>query len=219
MLSRLRHAYNLHQERALLKERDGLLKTFLGEEAGFFVEAGANDGLRQSNTLGLERSGWRGLLIEPIPELAARCRRNRPQCLVENCALVAPDDARSTVSMTYCDLMSIVHGALKSDEADQEHVRQGARVQALQPYVLDVPARTLTDVLEQHHVSQVDFLSLDVEGYEAGVLHGLDFDRYRPTYMLIEARFRDEIDRLLDPHYRPVKELGAQDVLYEMKRA
>src|SRR5680860_384457 len=56
---------------------------------GVFVEAGANDGIWQSNTYLLERRGWRGVLIEPIPELFDRCRRNRPQSQVYNCALVA----------------------------------------------------------------------------------------------------------------------------------
>src|SRR6202008_2120463 len=63
------------------------------QRRGFFVEAGANDGVTYSNTLFFERfRGWRGLLVEPLPELAARCRKNRPRCLVENCALVGPEN-------------------------------------------------------------------------------------------------------------------------------
>jgi hypothetical protein len=79
-----------------------------------------------------------------------------------------------------------------------------------------VPARTLTAVLDSHGIRRVDFLSLDVEGYELEVLKGLDFDRFRPTLMLIEARYREEIDNFLKPRYQPVAELSHHDVLYRL---
>ena len=73
---------------------------------GFFVEAGANDGVSQSNTLYFERYlGWRGLLIEPIPELWEKCRRNRPKAIVEKCALVSLNYPEREIDMRYCNLL------------------------------------------------------------------------------------------------------------------
>src|SRR5438046_3290669 len=43
---------------------------------GTFVEVGAFDGFTYSNTWGLAEKGWEGLLIEPIPEHARKCRDN-----------------------------------------------------------------------------------------------------------------------------------------------
>ena len=34
---------------------------------GFFFEAGANDGVEESNTYFLELNGWQGILVEPNP--------------------------------------------------------------------------------------------------------------------------------------------------------
>ena len=52
--------------------QDKKVLKYLPTAPGFFIEAGANDGLKQSNTFYLEsRRGWRGLLVEPIPELAS----------------------------------------------------------------------------------------------------------------------------------------------------
>ncbi len=191
------------------------LRRYLNFKDGFFVEAGANDGLHQSNTLYFEKyRHWSGLLIEPIEPLARLCAENRPRCIVEQCALVSFDYPHATIEMQYCGLMSLVKGGMKSSEEEQRHIDAGCKIQNVESYTLTVPARTLTAVLDRHHVERFDFLSLDVEGYELEALKGIDFDRYRPRYMLIEARYRDEIDTFLKSLYEPVAELSHHDVLY-----
>jgi len=203
---------------------DGLdlkLAKFLNFRGGFFVEAGANDGVSQSNTLYFEKYlRWNGLLIEPVPQLASRCRQNRPRCAVESVALSSfADSDRPFLEMRYCNLMSVVKGALKTEEAEQEHVEVGCDCQALETYELKVPVSTLSDVFERHGVGHIDLLSLDVEGYEAEALKGLDLDRHCPRWMLIETRFRDDVEACISPHYEPVAELSHWDVLYRCKAA
>ena len=155
-----RHSFGLDQ-------LDTSLANHLQYHGGFFVEAGANDGLSQSNTAYFERYlGWRGLLIEPIPELAERCKRNRPRAMVEQCALVARDFPNPTVEMQYCNLMSLVRGARGSFEADAAQLTAGRQYLRLDesPYIVNVQARTLTSVLEAYDIRHIDLLSLDVEG-------------------------------------------------------
>src|SRR6185436_12170312 len=61
--------------RFALNDLDAKLEPFMDFDNGIFVEAGANDGVVQSNTLYFEaRRRWRGLLVEPIPEKAEECR-------------------------------------------------------------------------------------------------------------------------------------------------
>jgi len=131
LLRRFKHKINLSFGRKsfALDQLDKKLELYLPPlKEGFFVEAGANDGVSQSNTLYFERyMGWRGLLIEAIPELADQCRRNRPRCIVENCALVAADYPEDTIEMQYCNLMSIVKGAMGGDEQDRQHIESGMR--------------------------------------------------------------------------------------------
>ena len=70
MLSRILNAFwKRPKERFYgLIELDRQLLPHLDKRKGFFIEAGANDGVTQSNTLFFERHrGWRGLLVEPIP--------------------------------------------------------------------------------------------------------------------------------------------------------
>jgi FkbM family methyltransferase len=190
----------------------------IGSRNGFFVEAGANDGVSQSNTLYFEKyRGWRGLLIEPVPELFEKCRRNRPKCMTENAALVSSGYRGPRVAMRYCNLMSTVKGALKTEAAEFEHVREGCAVQNVGTYEFEAPARTLGAILTERGIRRVDLLSLDVEGYEADALKGLDFDKHRPERLLVEARFRADVDAVVSPLYRVEAEFPPYDVLYRLK--
>ena len=185
---------------------------------GFFIEAGANDGIAQSNTLYFEaQRGWRGLLVEPIPALAEKCRVNRPASIVENCALGSFDARGTQVEMRYCNLMSVVKGAMKSSDEEEQHIADGSACQRIDTYDLTVPVYPLSDLLDKHRITHVDLFSLDVEGYELPALRGLDLMRHRPTWLVIEARYRQEIDAYLAPYYDTVEELGKLDVLYRAK--
>jgi FkbM family methyltransferase len=201
---------------------DGLdlkLLDYLGRRNGFFIEAGGNDGVNQSNTFLLEHEfGWKGMLIEPIPALAKQCRRNRPGCIVEAAALVAADFLGDSIEMRYCDLMSLVKGAMGSDSAEDEHLRKGCKTQRIETFTQVVPVATLSSLIDKHRIDRIDLFSLDVEGYEAQALMGLDFGRHAPEFILVEARFPQDIDRVLLPHYVKVAILSHHvfhhDVLY-----
>jgi FkbM family methyltransferase len=201
-----------------LDELDLKLRRYLDFDGGFFVEAGANDGLSQTNTLYFERhQSWRGLLIEPIPELAEKCRQNRPACLVENAALVPRDFPDTEIEMRYCNLMSVVKGGMACGEEEDRHIAAGEACQAVRSYTLRVPAKSLTQVLDDHAICEVDFLSLDVEGFEAQALAGLDFTRHRPRFILVEARYRSQVEAILSRRYDTLAELSHHDVLYERR--
>jgi FkbM family methyltransferase len=205
--------------RPALFELDRKLERHLAFEGGFFVEAGANDGYVQSNTYYFERfKNWTGILIEPIPELYEQCLVERPRSQVFNYALVAEVYSEPTVKMRYGGLMSIVPGACGSLPADTEHVTVGSRLNWDRYYEVDVPARTLSSVLDEAGAPEVDLLSLDVEGYEPNVLAGLGLERHAPRYVLVEIldeeRTRGDIERLLGERYEEVERLSPHDVLF-----
>jgi FkbM family methyltransferase len=113
--------------------------------------------------------------------------------------------------------MSVVDGAMKSPEAQATHLAIGAQVQHLPAsYSVEVPARTLESLLDDiPGPPTIDFLSLDVEGYELDVLRGLNIEKFRPRYILVEARFFEEVDGFLTGHrYSLVDRLSVHDYLY-----
>jgi FkbM family methyltransferase len=170
-----------------------------------------------------EHKGWSGLLVEPIPELAERCKQNRPDCIVEHAALVAEDYSDDTVELRYCDLMSVVKGGLESEEQEVNHVEKGKQFLKEGEDIEHVtaPARTLSSILDEHDVREIDLLSLDVEGYEAQALKGIDFQRHRPNHMLIEVRDVTKIKEVIGKHYRHMATLAVhdhrKDMLFELR--
>jgi FkbM family methyltransferase len=132
---------------------------------GFFVEVGAFHPVALSQTWQLERRGWDGLLIEPIPEHAENLRRER-RAQVFEVACGKPEQDGMTLPI-------YVAGGLSS-----LRFRRGPPK--------SVPLATLDSLLVRAGVSQVDFLSVDVEGSELDVLRGFSFERYRPRLILVE---------------------------------
>jgi FkbM family methyltransferase len=201
-----RRSWRREPERSFARrELDLKLRPYLPERNGFFVEAGANDGLTFTNTLYFERyRGWRGLLVEPLPERAARCRENRPNCVVESCALVAPDFPEAEITMRFSPGAAAGDGAAAGSDG-----RGPGGVQEVR-----VPARTLNALLAKHGLTQVDLLSLKVNGGELTALRGLDLKRFQPRWIVVEAHDRPAIEAHLQPSYEAVAELTPRDVLY-----
>lgn len=214
-------AGNWAYSRPALFDMDRKIDRYLPGTGGFFVEAGGNDGFRQSNTYHLERRrGWRGLLVEPVPALCDEARLERPGATVVNAALVASDYEEPTARIRYGGLMSVVAGARGDDDADQSWVEQGLAHGSLgleDEYEIDVPARTLSSVLDELDAPEVDLLSLDVEGYEPLVLAGLDLDRHAPRFALVEVRddeAHDEVRAALGDRYELAEMFTPYDAFY-----
>lgn len=209
--------------RLALNDLDKKLERHLNIDGGTFIEAGANDGLRQSNTYYFEACrGWTGLLVEPDPFLAEQCRRNRRAQVVQS-ALVGKDVRGQMVELHLAGLMSTVSGALGDAEATRRHIEAGLQVQGLSAKpLLRVPAKTLSAVIDEAGMSgPIDLLSLDVEGGEPEALKGVDFSRHAPRFICVESRNRQAIDEILEPFYTLAEiltDLGThQDVLYRRK--
>lgn len=199
---------------------DRRLLAYIGHiKNGTFVEAGANDGLSQSNTWHLEkRLGWRGLLVEPVPGIAALCRRFRSSP-VENCALGTFDQEGEEITLHFGGLMTIAEGAdteNMSGGSVEGHAKMGAEWMGDWAYSFQCRVRALSILLDKHRIRHVDLLSLDVEGFEDFVLQGIDFARHPIRFILIETNNLDRITATLGTRYRYVAKLSVHDYLFEM---
>ena len=202
-----------------LNDLDKKLEQYLDFDHGFFIEAGGNNGVRQSNSYYFEsQRGWRGLLVEAVPALAHECRQYRPRAIVEQVALSSPDQVPGKVTIHYAGLMSVVENGMGSEAENAAHVRLGCEIQKIQTYDVDVDTATISGLLDKHGVRKVDLLSLDVEGFELQALSGVDFNRHAPAYILVEVRYPGIRDFLERHHYSQVAQLTHHDYLYRLSR-
>lgn len=203
--------------RPALHGMDLQLNRIIDRDRGFFVEAGGFDGFTQSNTYYLEHfRGWRGILVEPMPELAALARRNRPQARVLGYALVGDDHEGDSVEMDFGDLMTAISGL-----HDRDWTAQGLLLGWRDHRTERVPARTLSALLDEAGSPEVDLLSLDLEGYEPTALGGLDLTRHAPAWILVEMHDlglgREAIGAVLDHRYIEHAQLSPLDLLYRRR--
>jgi FkbM family methyltransferase len=166
------------------------LDAIFNKTHGFYIELGANDGITQSNTAFFEKSKhWTGILIEPSPAAYKLCKKNRPNSICLNYACVSNTYTEPFIEgdFTGTNLMASV---------------EGTRLQSTA--LCKVPAITLEAILDTYaKTTPIDFLSLDTEGYELNILKGMNLDKYRPTYLLIEIYRKDydEIVKFLESKY------------------
>jgi FkbM family methyltransferase len=195
------------------------LKAMFSSRPGFFIEAGANNGIRGSNTYYLEKHyGWTGLLIEAIPHRFVECKQARPGSTSVHCGLVSPDYPDRFVELVYMDMMSMVRsndGAVDMDAHMAENIATNRYNDELIGTTFFAPARTLASVLAEHGNPSIDLFSLDVEGHELDVLKGHNWDQCSPAYILIEDWDKDGVAEFLTAkgyvvHHR----FGEQDALY-----
>jgi len=150
---------------------------FDGQDTGFYIDIGAGHPVADSVSFWFYLRGWQGIVVEPQESLAALHRRIRP---------------RDTV---VCEVVGRSHGIANFYEVDPFHGLSttikvnasnasalGARYKKLQ-----VPSTTVTELCERYNVKVIDFLKIDVEGAEADVLKGTNFDRFRPKIIVSEA--------------------------------
>ena len=167
---------------------DGVLwELFDGQLEGTYVEAGAIDGLQLSVTALFEAVGWRGLLIEPIPEQAARCKANRPANHVIQAALAAPGHAPTTHFVHFNGAPEF-SGINPSEDHRVLASNQGGSTEQI-----EVTQTTLDDALKNASADAwngIDFVVLDLEGGELDTLRGFNLDHWRPRVLIIEDHDR-----------------------------
>jgi FkbM family methyltransferase len=155
---------------------------FRGKKDGFFLDIGAHDGRTHSNTFIFEQLGWRGVCVEPLPDVFKLLRRNR-RCDCCQAALAGCSDPRA--GFIHAQGVDTLSG-LKWEMADSHEgwiVQEGGR-----PERITVKAMTFPELMGAYPgIRTIDFLSLDVEGAELSILKTIDFDYYNFGLITVEC--------------------------------
>lgn len=174
------------------------------KKKGFFLDVGANDPIKINNTYLFEEQGWNGLAFEPIRSIANQW----PQKRKTECLNIAIGDIETDIEFAELNANEF-SGVSSYVSNDKEDISE--------KYI--VKQRTLTSVLKERGVNKIDFMSIDVEGYEMNVLKGIEFKDIDITCICMENN-REGDDRadlelrrfLISKGYRLVGRLTIDDV-------
>ena len=146
--------------------------------AGWFVEVGAHHPTQFSQTWHLAKVGWSGLLVEPQPAFVEKLRAARPESVVEQVACGGPNTPE--------------FAALTVPEKSAHATLDKRGIAGMGEVLSHIEVRVCTlNALLEKHARQVDFMSIDVEGFTSEVLDGLDLNVWRPRLLLIEDNLHD----------------------------
>jgi FkbM family methyltransferase len=157
---------------------DVLLWRALGHvKNGYYIDVGANDPVEHSVTKAFYDAGWSGISIEPLPSFHQAFLNQRPRDVNLAVAAGAVDG-----ELTLYDVPAVRGWASPERAVAEAHQAEGYAVAEIK-----VPVRTLASVCAEHVRGEIHFLKIDVEGFEGEVLRGMDFARWRPWVLVIEA--------------------------------
>ncbi len=154
-----------------------IVRDFFGDRRdGYFVDVGANDYRRFSNTYYLETAlGWSGLAIEPQTKFEADYRAHRARTTFLPLFVSDRSDDRVVLHVPGNDLEASIN---------PQFATEGGR-NAATP--VTVGTATLDDILKAARATRIDFLNMDIELAEPAALRGFSIERFRPALVCVEG--------------------------------
>lgn len=174
---------------------------FDGYRNGFFIEAGAFDGLVECTCKFFEETmGWKGINVEADSNHFQGLVRNRPNTTNLHLALSSPDNSGSTLTFKYPTHpqfgRNIGQGSLS-------HVESHIKELTDKGYTFveeKVECISYSELIKKNGVTKVDLFVLDIEGHELEVIKGMH-GSVIPNVLCVEHGHvgLDNLKKILEP--------------------
>lgn len=186
-----------------------VLSTLQFKENGFFIEFGAADGIKFSNSWLLEKHfHWQGILAEPARSWHKDLEKNRKSKIETKCVWSTSNETLSFSEDTVAELSTLT-------KFDNDSNKLKTRLDHYKVMTI-----SLNDLLLIHNApNEIDYLSIDTEGSEFDILNAFDFQKYKIKIITCEHNFtpqREQIFALLSQngYKRVFEEISSFDDWY-----
>lgn len=171
------HSYSQDQQDIYLYN-----KFFKNIKNGFYVDIGAYDGIKISNTYNYELLGWEGICIEPLSGPYSLLTVNR-KCKCINGIISDKDDEY----LDFCEISGypeMLSGIIDnySDKHKQRIINECDQYQAVRKKI-KVKNYKFSDVVDNYNIN---FLDIDTEGNELNILKTIDYNKYNIHIISVE---------------------------------
>ena len=183
-----------------------------------FLEFGATDGIKLSNTYLLENSfGWKGALSEPSPQWHKSLKNNRKESIIISECIWSESKKKLDFFMSDFGELSTLKNFIDNDI---NSLPDNTNMRKKSGKFIEVETISLNDVIKKFfNGNSPSYISVDTEGSEYEILKTLNFNLYRPKLFTVEHNFTDneiKIDDLMksNNYLRVFKDLTAFDAWY-----
>jgi len=145
---------------------------FKKKKDGFFIDVGCHQPFLNNNTFRLYKRGWTGINIDLDYNTIEMFNFFRKKDLNIQAAV---SDKSEEKDLYFFHNRSALNTLSKESGEKAKEVRK-------------VQTKTLNDIISESKFRnfEIDFISIDVEGFELNVLKGLDFKKYKPKLVVLE---------------------------------
>lgn len=158
---------------------------------GFFIELGALDGILISNSLFFEEKlGWDGICIEPTERHFKNLLKQRKCFKFDD---VVYDEEKEIIFYSAPPCCDSLNGI--KEKYDKRHLDRIDRETLQYNYKKDditeikKKTRTMSSILNEVGVKDIDFLSLDTEGSELNVLKSINWNDTNIKVICVEDNY------------------------------
>ena len=149
---------------------------FNGMTEGFFMEFGAGDGKTFSNTYFFEKElNWNGVLVEPVlkhyNEIKISAKRN---CAVVHGAICSKSGQRVFLDVTNMQGWSGFEDEMSIDHLTE--IQNGKKNGKFKIENVEINCYKFRQILDIFNIKIIDYLAIDVEGYELNILKSIPFN-------------------------------------------
>ena len=157
---------------------DKVLKMYLPETQGHYLDIGAGEPKFGSNTYFLYQLGWNGVCVEPIKKNLKKHMKWRPRD-IQTQACVVKSGARESI-----EFYEYIAHEFSTDSPQRVQELRDSGIHHDDSY--SVPAVTLTELNQSAKPLDPFLLDIDVEGNEFEILLGNDWELFSPRVISIE---------------------------------
>lgn len=171
---------------------------------GFYVDIGAFNPTRFSNTKRFYSKGWRGINIEPDPLKITKFHKERSKDLNLNIGI---SDQEKILPFFKFDPSTL---STFSNKTAENYIKKGHKLVK----TINIKVSKLGKVLSKNQIKRIDFFSIDTEGFDLKVLKGNNWKKFKPKVICIETS-SNEIDNMLYKlGYKKITETKINSIFY-----
>jgi FkbM family methyltransferase len=163
-------------------DEEDFILTFFENKKGTLVDIGAADGITNSNTRKLIENGWEGLLVEPTPVNYGKLidlYSNNKLINIENCGC-GDATKESTFYIDNNDSYHQISTFLEEQKKSCENYFHCTFEE------IKMKIYKTSDLFNIYKINNIDFISIDTEGYDEKVLLGIDFNKIKINLICVE---------------------------------